>query len=365
MNYIVWGSELSPFTLKVLRTLRHARVPLRFLPAEGGWLENVKLSLRLRKLKRGELHMTWPTPSADDDLPLVPYVFGEDGSNFYDSTAIAEWFDRGLPAGRRLIPTDPAAAFVARLIDDYADEFLLYVVHHNRWVTSAADNDAGQRLAREYRSLLGPLRPPFAAWFSRRQTRRLPYLFSTAETRALLDKAFVRVLDILETLLAQRPFVLGTRFTLADAAIYGQLGMNLADPSANAIMARRPRLHAWLTAQHGTDPEPIPSGDELQLNAALKPLIAEIFRVHVPLMRQNAKAYAKFRAAGRTRFNEAAFNRGEAMYEGRLDGQKFRHVAKGFQARVWNDCLVRWNALGPEARAQVAALLPPGQDFDA
>ena len=35
-------------------------------------------------------------------------------------------------------------------------------------------------------------------------------------------------------MLASRPFILGGRFTLADAAIYGQLGMNLPDPSADA-----------------------------------------------------------------------------------------------------------------------------------
>lgn len=357
--WIVWGSELSPFTLKVLRMFRHARVPLRFLPTEGGWLENVRLSLRLRSLRRGELAMTWPTLTPEDELPLVPYVFGPAGENLYDSTAIAHWLDLALEGHRKLVPGDPAAAFIAQLVDDYADELLLYVVHHNRWVLSAADNDAGKRLAHEYRSLIGPLQGVFAKWFSRRQTRRLAYLFSTDETRPLLDECFVRLLDVLEALLASRPFVLGERFTLADAALYGQLGMNLADPSANALMgARAPRVHAWVSALHGSEAEPIASGNGLSLDASLKPLLAEIFRVYVPLMRQNARAYENFRRHGQARFNEDAFVRGEAMYDGELDGHHFRHVAKSFQAKTWKECLARWKALPPDAKREVEALLP-------
>lgn len=364
MNYAVWGSELSPFTLKVLRTMRHARVPLRFLPTQGSWSENIRCLWRLSKLKSGRLPMTYPVLTEDDELPLVPYVFGEDGSNLYDSTAIAEWFDRGLPPERRLLPAEPVAAFLARLIDDYADEFLLYVVHHNRWVVSRADNDAGARLAHEYRSLIGPLQRPFAAWFSHRQVRRLPYLFSMEQTRPLLDEAFARVLDVLETLLSQRRFILGERFTLADAAIYGQLGMNLADPSACALIRQRRKLHAWLLALHGSEPEPIASGDALALDGALMPLLGEIFRTYVPLMKQNARAFEALRASGATRFNEAAFDRGEAMYDGVLEGRPFRHVAKRFQARVWKDCVARWRALEPAAQARVAALLPPGASFE-
>jgi len=354
--WVVWGSELSPFTLKVLRLFWHARWPARLLPTEGGYWENWRYALRVQRLKRGRLPLTWPRMTEDDEFPLVPFVFGDDGTNLYDSSAIAEWLDRSLPPERRVIPDDPAAAFVARLIDDYADEFLLYVVHHNRWVTSAADNTAGRRLAHEYRLALGPFQPLFARWFSARQTRRLPYLFSTAQTRPLLDAAFVRLLDILEALLRERPFILGGRFTLADAAIYGQLGMNLPDPAAERIMRERPTLHRWLTALHGSDPAPIAGDGVLRIDSSLRPLLDEIARVHVPLMRQNAEAHARFKAAGVWRFNESAFDRGEALYDGALDGRPFRTVAKSFQARVWRECRARWAALPVPTREQLDAL---------
>lgn len=383
--WIVWGSELSPFTLKVIRLHRQARVPIRFLPAEGAWFENWRHAVRVERLKRGSLTLTWPQMTADDEYPLVPFVFGPRGENLYDSSAIAHWLDRGLPPERRSIPEDGAAAFVVRLIDDYADEFGLYLVHHNRWKVSARDNDAGARVAREYRFLAGPLRPLFARRFAARQTRRLPYLFSVAPagfhidglpaerqppsragfppTHDLLEQSFERLLLILEDLLSQRPFILGGRFTLADASVYGQLGMNLSDPGADRIIREKaPRLHRWLLALHGGEAEPLPSAGPATLGPELKPLLAEICRTHVPLMRQNAETHARFKQAGAEVFNERAFNAGESLYDGMIDGHPCRSVAKSFQARAWRDCRAHWARLEPAARERVGALLPPGAE---
>ena len=378
-NWLIWGSELSPYALKLALCCRHAVLPHRFLPEQGGWAENWRGVLRLERLKRHQLPMTWPLMSEEDELPLVPYLFGPEGENLYDSSAIAEWLDRMLPIEHRLIPTDPLAGFVARLIDDYADEFLLYAVHHQRWVVSARDNNAGARLAREYRFQLGPLQPLMARWFSARQTRRLPYLFSVAPegfciaglsqrrqpparegfppTQALLQDTFARLTTLLDTLLSERPYLLGERFTLADAAIYGQLGMNLADPStAHDLRERTPQLYRWLNTLHTGTPPRIDA--PLQIDATLKPLLEEISRIHLPLMQQNAAAHQRLKQQGQRRFNEPAFNAGEALYSGQLDGQPYRSVAKSFQARSWRDCRARWQQLSALDRDQISLLMP-------
>lgn len=379
-DWWVFGSELSPYALKLLLCCRHAGLPHRFLPVQGEYFENLRAMLRVQALKSGLKALTWPRMSEDDELPLVPYLLGPDGEILYDSTAVAEWLDAPRPEPQRLIPSDPLAGFVARLIDDYADECLLYVVHHQRWVVSARDNDAGARLAAEFRGLLGPLQPLIARQFSTRQVRRLPYLFSVAAgtagfedlpvsrrpplragfppTRALLEAQHARLARLLDRLLAQRTFLLGSRFTLADAAIYGQLAMNLSDPSTAAwLRAETPRLHAWLMALHEGRPKTVEAA-EWQIDAALQSLLAEIARIHVPLMQQNAAAHARCKAAGQRRFNEAAFDRGEALYDGVLDGQPYRSVAKSFQARSWRDCRARWQALPKPAQDRLAALMP-------
>ena len=373
--WIVWTSELSPFGLKVILLCRYRGLHFRVLPEQGTTTERIQYSLRRELLTRGVLSLTWPRMTAEDEFPLVPFLFGPDGENLYDSTAIAEWFDQRTEASRRLLPDDPVAHFVAALIDDYADEFGLYMVHHNRWKVSALDNDASARLVREL-GIPGLLRRPVMARWQRRQTERLPYLFSVAPegfhltgmpagvqppsrpgfpaTHALLEDAFERLIIILDALLRQRPFILGERLTLADAALYGQLGMNLSDPSACRWMqSRAPALHAWLLRLHRGDLALLQASGELQVDAALEPLLAEIGRVFVPLMQQNLAACERCKGQGETLFNEPAFDAGRALYDGEIDGYAFRHVAKTFQAKVWRQRVSEWRALPEVARHRV------------
>jgi glutathione S-transferase len=378
LKYTIWGSVLSPFSLKVRAMCDFAHVDYQWLPADGTLIQGLRFNRRVQRLKAGRLPLTYPPRDELDEYPLVPFLFGDDGSNIYDSTAIAEWLDahHGTEA-RRLIPKHPACELVARLIDDHFDEFGLYVAHHHRWVTSAKDNDAGERVANEMVRALPALgRRQFAQWFARRQVRRLPYLFSVApegycseglpqaltppsrpdfpETHTLLDDAFTRSLDLVENVLRERPFLFGNRFTLADASVYGELGMNTSDPAAEQIIAERaPTLRAWLERLHERGASKLEDGEEpaeAHLDA-LAPLLDEIVQIHVPLMEQNERAYERHRAEGQTRFNEAAFQRNEALYDGELLGQPFRAVAKTFQVKGWRNLKARYRALEPAHRS--------------
>ena len=299
-----------------------------------------------------------PRVDALDEYPLVPFLIVDDRRVLYDTSALAQWIDdcHPAPAGR-LIPTDPAVAFVARLIEEAFDELGLYMVHHNRWVMSAATNDAGARLAREFRRVLPRHGVDHGAALLRaagpddcrissashhqasrsgggpRSRRRRP--------RVPADPRHPRggvggFLAAIEVVLTNRPSLLGTGFTLADAGVYGQLAMNLADPSAaDDIRRRAPATFAWLQSirarRHvGTSGTP-------RLEADLAGLVAVIARTFVPLMQQNERAYEEARARGETLFNERAFDRGRALYDGTLLGKPFRSVVKTFQVRVWRD----------------------------
>lgn len=380
-RYIVWGSELSPYTLKLRSLLTAAAVPYRDLPADGGRWENLRIIRLIERGKRRRTIERWPALDELDEYPLVPFLVVDEQRVLYDSSALAAWLDHTHPSSRGpLVPDDPAVAFVARLIDECFDEIGLYLVHHARWVTSARTNDAGARLAREFARVIPPgMQPAFGRRFARRQVRRLPYLFSVAPagvtaaglppeltpparegfppTHALLDELRGAALDAIEAVLTKQPFLLGRRFTVADASVYGELGMNLKDPTAAEDMRRRaPTTFRWLCGIR--DGEHAGAAGPLVLADALRPLLALVDRTFVPLMAQNEAAYEKARAAGETRFNEPAFNRGRALYDGVLLGQPFRAVAKSFQVRVWRDVRAAWTALDAEARSRVRQLLP-------
>lgn len=380
MKYKIWGSVLSPFSLKVRAMCDFSRVEYQWLPDDGTVIQGLQCQHRVQRLKTGRAPLTYPPRDALDEYPLVPFLFGDDGSNLYDSTAIADWLDtHHSSAARRLIPQHPACELVARLIDDHFDEFGLYVAHHQRWVTSAMDNDAGERVAEEMMRMLPPVgRRQFGRWFARRQVRRLPYLFSVApagypghglsprltppsregfpETHTLLDQAFQRSLGLVEGVLRQRPFLFGTRFTLADASVYGELGMNTSDPCADGLIREHaPTARAWLEAIHQRAAVKFKDGDEPTPSdiKALTPLLEEVVQIHIPLMEQNERAYERHKAAGQTRFNEAAFDRGEALYDGELLGHPFRSVAKTFQVKGWRLLKARYRALEATDRASL------------
>lgn len=378
--YIVWGAELSPFTLKLEAMLRASGLPFRRLPRDGSRRENLRTALLIERGKRRRSIVRPPATTPLDEYPLVPFLIAPGGDVLYDTSALAEWIDNlAAPGGGHLLPADAGLRFVCRLIDEAFDEFGLYMVHHNRWVLAAADNDRpGRRLAREYARHLPPGTPRFfATWFARRQVRRLPYLFSVAPpgyrvaglpvaltppalpgfppTLTLLDTAWQRYLAACESLLGAQPYVLGERFTLADASVYGQLAMNLDDPAAaRRLRELAPRTYAWLRDIHAG--AALRSEGILHLGPALAPLLAAIRETFIPLMQQNAAAWARASAGGEAEFNEAAFERGVALYDGSLLGVPFRSVIKTFQVRVWRELCIEFAALDGTARRAIEAI---------
>lgn len=380
MKLDVWGLEASPYLLKVEALLNSRCAVFRRLPRDGGRWENVATYLRLARARRLRTVLRYPAMDPLDEYPEVPYLL-VNGSEFqYDSTAIAHWLDDSLPADASpFFPREPQLGFVASLIDEAFDEYGLYMVHHQRWVRSAADNVMGETTAREMSRLLPP---PFSSWLRvnlpRRQARRLAYLFSIAPpgyespvepqrlprarpgfppTHTLLEASWHTYLAAMEQLLAVQPYILGHQFTVADASAYGQLSMNLIDPTSSAELARRaPRTYRWLLDIR--DGKHRGSSGQLMLSPQLQALLDVVMNTFAPLMVQNERAYRDCRERGETLFNEAAFDRGLALYTGELLGHPFRSVVKTFQVRVWRDLGQRWRQLNETSRFSLAKILP-------
>jgi glutathione S-transferase len=62
----------------------------------------------------------------------VPAVRLADGCWITDTTPMIAWLDERFPE-HRVIPEDPVLAFVSRLVEDYADEWLWRPAMHYRW----------------------------------------------------------------------------------------------------------------------------------------------------------------------------------------------------------------------------------------
>ncbi len=367
-DFILWGVTASPYQLKMQALLDYAGRSWERWPARAGRIASLSMALRLAGARRRRAIRRFPAMSPVlDEYPAVPFYTEDRRNFFYDSSALAHHLD-SHPSRHTspLVPPDPQLAFICQLVDEAFDEFGLYMVHHMRWIGSARTTPMGDMTAREFQPLLPPgLRPWFAARLYRRQVSRCPYLFSVAPdgydagvsrdrtpparagfppTHALLEEAWRAYLAAMEHLLSKQPYLLGERFTLADASAYGQLGMNLVDPEAIARLEERaPRTFRWLCDIR--DHRHCRQGGELALAPALLPLLQVIGNTFVPLMVQNEKAYDEALARGETLFNEAAFDRGRALYGGRLLDHPFRAVVKTFQVRVWRELKAGWLAL--------------------
>ena len=379
----LWGVTASPFQLKMQSLLDYAQQPWQRWPEQGGRVAVSVMALRLERAKRrGEVKRYPSMSSALDEYPAVPFYTFDGHTFYYDSSSLANYLDQQDEVlTPPLVPADPAQAFICRLIDEAFDEFGLYMVHHMRWVGAARSTPMGAMTAREFRSLLLPgMGALFSQRMCRRQVARCPYLFSVAPrgfsagvaaqltpparqgfppTHALLDDAWRGHHAAIEHVLSVQPYLMGERFTLADASAYGQLSMNLVDPEARDLMEQlAPLTHAWLCSIR--DGQHTEGSDELTLSRALRPLLGMIGETFLPLMVQNEQAYECALAQGETCFNEAAFCRDQSLYHGQLMGYPFRSVVKTFQVRVWRELKQQWQALDDARREELAVLFPLG-----
>ena len=377
-KYILWGLTASPYQLKMQSLLDFAGQTWERWPQQAGRLAALSMAVRLDVAKRRRTVRRFPSMSPEfDEYPAVPFYTQDGRSFYYDSSSLARHLDQDsqTPANR-LVPQDPPLAFVCQLLDEAFDEFGLYMVHHMRWVGSARSTPMGDMTTGELRPLLPPgITPWVARHLYRRQVSRCPYLFSVAPqgyyaagvsrgrtppsrpgfppTHELLDDAWRHYIAAMEQLLTSQPYLLGERFTLADASAYGQLGMNLIDPQACALLAElAPRTWRWLCAIR--DGEHCAGCGDLTLTPALRPLLDMVGQTFIPLMIQNENAYKAALEQGETLFNEAAFHRHRALYNGQLLERPFRAVVKTFQVRVWRELQASWRALAPHERDGLA-----------
>ena len=362
-----WGAIASPFQLKMQSLADYAGCQWQRWPDQANSVQAIGTALRLTRARRSQSIERYPGRDAQlDEYPTVPYYTLDGRSFFYDSTGLALHLDQ-LDAGPQpLLPKDPALRFICQLIDEAYDEFGLYMVHHNRWVTSAATNCMGKVTSQEMRKVMPPgFRQRMARTLPQRQVRRCPYLFSVAPdgfdagvskqltpparpgfppTHDILNSAWRSYLSAMETVLQNQPYLLGQRFSLADASAYGQLSMNLIDGRAAELLQQlAPATYQWLCDIR--DGKHIGSTGELFLSEHLQPLLEIIAETFSALMQQNEAAYHQALSQGQALFNEAAFDRGEALYEGTLMEQPYRSVVKTFQVVVWRDLCASWHKL--------------------
>lgn len=107
-RYRIFGGPGSPYSHKVRSVMRSRRIPHEWVIVQGGF-DGTGQTEKLRHLR----------------TQMFPIVQFPDGTPWTDSTPTIHELEKRHPDdARSVLPPAPAQRFLARLIEDFADEWL-------------------------------------------------------------------------------------------------------------------------------------------------------------------------------------------------------------------------------------------------
>lgn len=224
-----------------------------------------------------------------------PVVQLDDGRWMTDSTPMLAWLESEQKAPT-IFPKNPVMKFVARLIEDYADEWLWRAAMHYRWSYRSDRRYAAEAIYSD--GIDGNLLFPGFVTRPRIAHRQFGGFVRgdgvTAKTREHVELGYLTVLDRLQAIFERRPFVLGDTPTIADFGLMGPMLRHFGqDPTPAEIMrTRAPAVYEWVARMWNTRAEGSGSWLIDEVDDVLADLLLEICETHLAQLRQNAQAYS-------------------------------------------------------------------------
>ena len=318
--YTINGALGSPYSMKIRALMRYRRIPYL-------WVHGVDSRDALTKVK----------------APVIPVLEYPDGSFHNDSTPLIYDLE-ARHAERSGIPPDPARAFVAHLIEDFADEWVTKAMFGYRWLEEVDQIQMSRWLAFDAMKGGGLEQSQgFAGQFRARQVGRMAIVGCTRENFPLIEASTRALLDALEAHVVDRHCLFGTRPSIAEFGMYGQLSQLGVDPTAQAMMRKDyPYSFRWLL--HIDDMSGI-DGEWDAADAPFAPIITA-------WLKQVGEIYMPFLLA-----NAAALETGEVTFSITAMGLPYTQGVFKYQVKCLADLRARYRALDSAARAKVDPLL--------
>ena len=267
--YRIFGSEMSPYSVKVRSYFRYKAIPHQWIPRRADSDEEYR---RFAK------------------LPIVPTVATPDDEGMQDSTPIIEALEAMFPEPS-IHPADGALAFLSALVEEFGDEWGNKLMFHHRWfddIDARASAKTLARLALPYASAEEAAER--AAMVLERMSGRGHFVGSSPANAPLITRYLLELVDILEPHLAGRRYLFGARPSFGDFGLAAQLYEAYVDPTAGGLIkARGPAVVDWCLRM--IDPRndgPFETWSALE--ATLRPLLVHIGGYFLPWSDANARA---------------------------------------------------------------------------
>jgi glutathione S-transferase len=295
MSYRIFGSELSPYSVKVRSYFRYRGLAHDWIPRSPA------VQAEFQKYAK---------------LPLIPLVVTPEGEGLQDSTPIIERFEAADPS---LASQDRTLDFVSALLEEYGDEWANKWMFHYRWRYQPDVWATAERIARQMMEAQGTLAVAQArAAVAERMTARIGFVGSNPTTEPIIEASFKHALALIEAHLQTRPYMLGGRPAMADFGLWGQLYELATDPTPGAIMrASAPRVMAWVERMVTPKNE-----GSFETWPALAPTLMPLLKEEV------AGLFLPWSTA-----NAAAIARGDKTFEATLGGMRWSQEPQRYHAR--------------------------------
>jgi len=295
--YRIFGAELSPFSVKVRSYYRYKAIPHRWI------VRNAATMADYQKYAK---------------IPIVPLVVTPEDQGIQDSTPIMEKMD-ALHPEPSTHPEDPIARFVSILLEEFGDEWGNKWMFHLRWAREEDQLSAGGRIA----ALMAPegdedARLAVRAQIIERMKGRVFFVGSNETTAPQIEASFRETLELLETHLAERPYLFGGRPAFGDFGLWGQIYNAWTDPTGAAWIERSaPNVLDWIHRMLWPRDEGA-FEDWASLSATLEPFLArQVGALFCPWTVANAKAMAE----------------GAEEFSVELAGQTFKQIPQKYHAK--------------------------------
>jgi glutathione S-transferase len=330
--YTVYKADMSYFSGKLEAYMRYKAIPHTAVDVD-------------MSVANTEIYPTTGTRK-------VPAVRTADGQWLFDTTPTIAWFEERYSDGP-VVPGDPALAFIAALLEDYADEWLWRPSMWWRWEPPPSRRAAGWRIG-ALMNLGSLLTWAFGSYYAHRQ--RQEWLWNdgvTKENAAAVRDMYIDELDFLQPLLDEQPYILGSHPSVADFGYFGSMFRHFGnDPDPSEVMRRRaPAVYEWLARLWNASVEKLGPSQYWEWPRAdyWQPLLRRIARAYFPYLHQNALAFR----GGCARFDF----RGERLH---FKGTTTTNY------RVWcrEELQRRHLSLEPADRARVDELFAPHGGLD-
>jgi glutathione S-transferase len=225
-RYRIFGAELSPYSVKVRSYFRYKGIPHQWI------IRNPDSQAEYQKYAR---------------LPIVPLVVTPQNEGLQDSTPIIERMESVHPQPS-IHPSDPVAAVVSVLLEEFGDEWGNKWMFHYRWARDVDQLSSAGRIARMIMPAVDDKQLSTAiAQVRERMVGRVGFVGSNSLTAPQIEDSFCETLAMLETHLANRAYLFGARPAFGDFAMWGQIYNAWTDPTPGAIIeARATNVLAWI-----------------------------------------------------------------------------------------------------------------------